>query len=64
MKKQNFIKRSIKNAESLEVVHTHTHTHTHTCSFKRLENHAIIAFQNKKKKDNLYEREYFYPLLM
>ena len=27
----------MKNAESLEVVHTHTHTHTHTNSYSRVE---------------------------
>ncbi len=53
MKYRNSIKKIIENAKSLETVHTHTHTHTHTCSFKRLKNDAIFAFENKKTINNL-----------
>ena len=60
MKKDNFVKKFIRNAESLT---GYTHAHTHTCGFKSPKINAIFVPKNREK-DNLYSREYLCSLLM
>ena len=57
-------KRRPKMEKTNEIVKSLVAVYTHTCSFKRLKNSAIVAFKNRKKKDNLDKNGYFYPLLM